>query len=42
MSMDYFVEMAKNYKLGGAPFPDICDNNAGIAERLGHPDVSHS
>ncbi|GIY55612.1 hypothetical protein CDAR_409361 [Caerostris darwini] len=42
LSMDWFIETAKQYLLHGKPLPELCEHNANVATQLKRPDVSQT
>lgn len=42
LSMDCFVDCARNYQLSGAPLQEMCEHNAELAERYNNDQVAQS
>ncbi|XP_048745682.2 GATOR complex protein WDR24-like isoform X1 [Ostrea edulis] len=42
LSMDYFVDCARNYQLCGAPLQEMCKHNSELAERYNNIQVAQS
>jgi hypothetical protein len=42
LSMNWFIEMARNYRLSGDPVSSLCEHNAGVASRLKFDDVAQT